>query len=78
VSEEPVDFLEIQERLRHDTDGKLRRELEAQLAELQHRVKRGLDAGAAPDEFARLTALNDAVAAAGQVLARAWGLYHKG
>jgi uncharacterized membrane-anchored protein len=77
VSDEAVELLEIQAVLRNDADGTAGREMEAQLAQLHQELKRRLDAGAPPDEYNRLAALNEAVVAASQVLAGAWRSYHK-
>lgn len=71
-----VYFLELQERLHADAAGVARAALDQRLDELAARLKRALDAGAAPAEFARLQALHDAAAAARDVIQTVWRRYH--
>jgi hypothetical protein len=78
VSDAAVDLFDIQQRLRADTDGSARREIEAELSALQQALKHRLDAGVAPDEFKKLTAVGEAAAAAREVVAMTWNVYHKG
>ena len=77
MSDEVVDLFDIQRKLRTDGDGSARRQIEAELGSLQQSVKRRLDAGVAPDEFKKLTALGDAAAAAAEVVATTWAAYHR-
>lgn len=74
---EAITLFDIQVRLAGDADGSQRRALEAELAALQQKVKRQLDAGARPDEFGKLSALLDAAAAAAEVVANTWNSCHK-
>ncbi len=73
-----VDFLEMQERLRADTDGSERTAIDERLEQLAARLKRRLDAGVPPAEFARLQALHDAAEAARGAVESAWRRYHPG
>ena len=77
MSDAVGDLFEIQEKLRRDSDGSARRDIEAALDDLRHSIKRRLDAGVAPDEFRKLSAVSDAAAAASEVVAYTWGAYHK-
>lgn len=73
---ETTTLFDIQAKLAADADGSARRALEAELTTLQQSLKRKLDAGAPPDEFRKLNALMDATAAAAEVVANTWNLYH--
>jgi hypothetical protein len=72
-----ITLFDIQARLAGDADGSQRRSLEAELAALQQKVKRQLDAGAPREEFGKLSALLDATTAAAEVVANTWNSCHK-
>ena len=69
-------LFDVQDRLASDTDGSERRSLENELGTLQQTLKREIDAGVPPDEFRKLNALMDAAAAATEVIANTWNMYH--
>jgi hypothetical protein len=69
-------LFDVQDRLASDIDGSERRSLENELGTLQQTLKREIDAGVPPDEFRKLNALMDAAAAATEVIANTWNMYH--
>lgn len=67
-----------QERLSEDRQGGALRELRDQLAGMRAELRRRLDAGAAPDEFALAEKLLAAVEAADSAALTFWDKYNKG
>jgi hypothetical protein len=70
------DLLDIQAKLRADEAGTERAALQQRLQDLQATLKRKLDAGVPPAEFAVLNGLADAAAAADEVVGAAWTRLH--
>jgi hypothetical protein len=71
-------LLEMQARLAADAGGVERRKLEEAIATLRATLRRRMAAGASPDEFRRLEAVDAAAEAAEGVVSQAWRRYHGG
>jgi hypothetical protein len=71
-----TDLLDLQTRLRADSDGAQRRALEGQLLTWRQSFKGELDAGVTRQRFETLTAVIDAVDAATEVVNTTWRHYH--
>lgn len=69
-------FIELQESLMNDSSGMVKKELEEYLMEWRAQVKRQIDAGLPPDEFARFESIYEALSKALDVLGRAWSTFH--
>jgi len=78
MSEEPrITMVEMEARLAADSSGAYRDEiLNCVSGELQS-VKRKIDGGLAPDDFAKATALRAALEATEKTVARTWALQHR-
>jgi hypothetical protein len=77
VAKHPVEFVEMHERLRQDTDGIYRRAVLAELESLGSETKSKLDAGVSPDDFKPIAALKAAVDEAKVVVDQAWSALHQ-
>lgn len=71
-----TDLLEIQATLRADESGTARAALDRWLEDAGRTIKRKLDIGVAPAEFAALSAMHGATEAAREVVATAWSRLH--
>jgi len=78
MSEEPrITMVDMEARLAADTSGAYRDEILNKVnGELQS-VKRQIDGGLSPDDFAKANALRSALEAAGTVVPVAWAVQHK-
>jgi type III secretion system YseE family protein len=68
----PLTLLDMEERLLGDRDGQARAAIIAELEGHLAAVRRRLDAGAAVEEFRRLSLLKTALEAAGRVVPEVW------
>ncbi len=69
-------FLDLEARLLEDDDGAVKRELETYLSEWRRKVKRYLDGGLPPDDFARFQRIEEGIAQAEEVVSKLWSLLH--
>lgn len=74
VCSEPL--FPIQQQLMDDDRGMAKDALLQKLASAANSVKRQLDAGVTPSEFARLDKVRRGLEAATEVVAQVWGQYH--
>lgn len=75
LDDEP--WFEIERRLRDDAEGRERDVLLERMDEAARSVKRRMDAGVAPAEFAGLNAVYNGFEAAHQVVETVWRARHK-
>ncbi len=73
---EETDLLDIQTTLRADTSGVARAALDRRLEESGLLLKRQMDAGVAPADFASLSAMHSATEVAREIVAVAWKGMH--
>lgn len=69
-------WFEIERRLRDDADGRERDTLLSRIDEAAHTIKRRLDAGVAPAEFAGLNTVYNGFEAAREVVEKVWRSSH--
>jgi type III secretion system YseE family protein len=74
--EEPLAMLDMEERLKDDTDGVYLKEILDRLAVSSDEIKKALDQGLPPDEFQVMGALKDAVQDASKVVKSVWESIH--
>lgn len=70
-------WFEIERRLRDDPDGLERDALRQRLDEAVRSLKRRMDMGVPPTEFAGLERIQGGLAAAIEVIERVWRLHHR-
>lgn len=71
-----TDLLDLQASLRADSDGHERIALERRLDDAGKAIKRKMDGGVAPPEFATLSSMLGATEAAREIVTTAWSRFH--
>jgi type III secretion system YseE family protein len=74
--EEPQALLDMEERLKADTEGVYLKEILERLSLSSDRLKKSLDQGLPPDEFQAINTLKDAVEDASRVVKSVWESIH--
>lgn len=69
---QPITMVDMEQRLAEDASGAYRDELLNTLAQERQALKRQVDGGLAPDDFAKANAVQAALEAAEKVVSRAW------
>ncbi len=76
MSKERVFFTELEEKLRPDTSGSFKKQVENELYETLAALRRHMDTGLPPEDFQRMTCFKDGLETSLATLDRIWTDFH--